>query len=413
MLSQRMASIPTTLHTPPLRRLLAAQIPADFADWLDFVAIGALLAFGWDAEPLAFAYVAAAVGLPYVVVGPIAGAVVDRADIRTVLIASNVGRAVATACLFLATDLPTLMLIVAIRSSMDAFYSPAKQAAIQSLAPPHERQAANGISHGINQASKIAAPALGGLLLVLLAPGMVFLINAAVSLVAAMILIGMPIIARDRGLGNGTLSITLSLKEGYQTVAGAPVLRGALLVMALGYFSMFFYDTLIAPLIRGFGFNQTMFAIAIAAVGLGGVLGAFWLGLGKDKKHPFIWVAIGSGISGILAIVLGISQSGGYPIGFAAITGLFAVLGFCSAIVVVPIRTVIQNETPPDKIARVSALGEAANTTALLVAPFIGAAIATATSVGTVFVLGGVLLGGVASYATMLNRRISAISNQI
>ncbi len=116
-----MTRLPAALHNAPLRRLLASQIPADFADWLDFVAIGALLAFSWNAEPLAFAYVAAAVGLPYVIFGAIAGALVDRANIRTVLIASNIGRAIATACLFLATDLPTLMLIVAARSSVDAF----------------------------------------------------------------------------------------------------------------------------------------------------------------------------------------------------------------------------------------------------------------------------------------------------
>ena len=401
-----MTSLPTALRNAPLRRLMASQIPADFADWLDFVAIGALLAFGWNAEPLAFAYVAAAVGLPYVIVGPIAGAVVDRANIRTVLIVSNVGRAFATACLFLATNLPTLMLIVAVRSSVDAYYSPAKQAAIQSLVPPDERQAANGISHGINQASKIAAPALGGVLLAFLAPGPIFLINAVVSLLAAVILFGMPVITRDMGVDNAGPSIFSSIKEGYQTVAGSPVLRGALLVMALGYFAVFFYDTLIAPLIRGYGFDQNTFSMAIAAVGFGGVLGAIWLSIGKDKKRPFVWVAAGSGISGTMAMVLGITQIGGYPVGVATIIGLFAVLGFSSAIVVVPIRTIIQNETPPEKIARVSAMGEAANTTALLVAPFIGAAIATVTSVGAVFVLGGVMLVAIAGYAIKLHRQM-------
>jgi hypothetical protein len=31
-----------------LRRLVAAQVPADLADWLDLVALGTLLAFSWQ-----------------------------------------------------------------------------------------------------------------------------------------------------------------------------------------------------------------------------------------------------------------------------------------------------------------------------------------------------------------------------
>ena len=64
---------PQALKNAELRKLFFSQLPADFADWLDFVAIGALLAFVWDAPSFAYALLAVGMGAPYLVIGPFAG----------------------------------------------------------------------------------------------------------------------------------------------------------------------------------------------------------------------------------------------------------------------------------------------------------------------------------------------------
>ena len=51
---------PQALKNAELRKLFAAQLPADFADRLDFVAIGALLAFAWGAPSYAYSLLAVA-----------------------------------------------------------------------------------------------------------------------------------------------------------------------------------------------------------------------------------------------------------------------------------------------------------------------------------------------------------------
>jgi len=84
-----MINRPAALANRDLRKLLGAQLPADFADWFDFVAIGALLAFSWNAEPVIFAVLAVSMGLPYLIIGPLAGVVVDRSNLKSVLIWSN------------------------------------------------------------------------------------------------------------------------------------------------------------------------------------------------------------------------------------------------------------------------------------------------------------------------------------
>jgi len=192
-----MRQLRLVLGNRPLRRVLMAQVPADFADWLDYLAVAALLAFSWNEGPLVLAWLAVALGAPYVFVGPFAGALVDRMPIVRILIASNLGRAAMTASLALAPGWQTLLVLVFLRNSVDAFFTPAKQAAIQATTGPEDRLAANGLSHGINQASKIVAPALGAGLLVVLDPSEIFIVNAFVSLAAAVLLVGSKPIERQ------------------------------------------------------------------------------------------------------------------------------------------------------------------------------------------------------------------------
>src|SRR5687768_10041091 len=171
-----MAGFPTLpsalapLEVPRLRRLLAAQVPADLADWLDLVALGTLLAFHWQLGPTALAALMVAIALPYVVLGPPIGVLIDRSDLRLLLIASSSLRAVATAAFAVAPDLPILLALVVLKSSVDAVFTPAKQATIPLPAPANRLMAANGLSHTINQVTKVAGPALGGALVAIPEP---------------------------------------------------------------------------------------------------------------------------------------------------------------------------------------------------------------------------------------------------
>ncbi|MEM7711046.1 MAG: MFS transporter [Pseudomonadota bacterium] len=395
------------LHLPKnrdLRTLLLAQLPADFADWLDFVAIGALLAFTWEVPTVVFAYLAVAMGLPYLLIGPVAGALVDRVQVRSALIASNLARGVATAALFLAPDWPTLLALVALSSSVDTIFTPAKQVALQALTAPPERTAANGLSHAINQTSKIAAPGLGGALLIWVAPGTVFLLNAGPSLLAALLSarlrpVPRPPVAPD---GAGLLTET---REGLSEVRSNRIVRAALGLMAGGYFAMFLYDTFIAPLTRDLGFTPTHLGLALAAVGAGGVCGATLLGLAPNVRRPDRWIAMGAVVSGLSTAFLGWWAWSGAGFGLAALLTIFAVLGLASAMAFVPFRTILQDAVPEARMGRVTALGEAVNTVALLSAPLVGAYLVSALSIGAPFVFGGLVMGGIALGTRVLRSR--------
>ncbi len=390
---------------PGLPRLLGAQVPADFADWLDFVAVGALLAFTWQQGPTAFALLAAAMGLPYVLIGPLAGALTDRADLKRVLVFSNLGRAAATFAAAFAPDATVLLLIIFARGCADAFYTPAKQAAIQALVPARDLMAANGISHAINQTSKVAGPALGGLLLLFLMPQEILLANAAVSLLAAAMLLGLGRRLRSAAPSRERRPLFADIREGLAEFSAKPALLAGLVLMAMGYFFLFLYDALIPLLTLALRYDESVFGLAVAAAGGGGVLASLAVGAWGARRNPFALMGLGYLISGPLAILLGFAPGAAFDLPWAAYIGVFAVLGAATAAVVVPFRTIIQREAGAERIARVSATCEAVTVSVMLVAPFIGAAIAELYSVGAAFIAGGLALTLLAVAAFLAERR--------
>lgn len=399
-----MKQMRVTLSNPALRRLLLAQAPADFADWLDAVAIIALLAYHWQVSPLIFAFLAVAFALPYLIVGPAAGALVDRMDLRRILFLSNLGRGLATLALAFAPGWPGLLALIALRGAVDCFFTPAKQAALQALVPPDQRMAANGLSHAINQASKIVAPSLGGLALIAWSPAGVFLANAVVSFAAAALVSGLPHLPPQPHNEKSEGGLLVHIHEGVAEVRGRPLVRGTLGLMGAGYFAMFFYDTLIAPLIRDLGLSQSGLGLAIAAVGAGGVAGAIWAGAGRTPRWPFLWIAGGSTLSGLLIGGLGFAELLDQRLSLAVVCALFCLVGFATSLLIVPSRVILQNEVAPDRIGRVTALGEATNSLAILTAPFPGAALAGAFGTGAAFVAGAALMLLAALWALSLHR---------
>lgn len=388
-----------------LKTLLVGQIPADFADWLDFVAIGALLAFVWQVDPEVFAWLGLAVGLPYLVIGLWSGALVDRFDLRWVLVGSNLGRAATTFALAFVGAVPALLVVAFARSGVDAFFTPAKQAAIQALVPEPDRLTINGISHAINQASKVLGPSVGGGLLIGLEPRAVFLANAGVSLLAALILLGLPRHIRPAAGGeDDRQSLWRAVGDGLAEVRGRPVVAWSLALMAAAYLAMFLYDRFIVLLVGAFGLDEVVFGLAIAAVGAGGVAGALGLGLGRPGGD-FGPIAAGFLAAGLLVGGLGGAQVAGLPLAAAPLVGLFFLVGVATALVMVPFRTVLQREVNPQRTARVFATSEALNVTAMLAAPFLGALIARMAGPGAPFLAGGALLILLAMVAGWLHRR--------
>jgi len=310
---------------------------------------------------------------------------------------SNIGRAATTFVLVFAGQPEFVLALVFLRASVDSFYGPAKQSAIQSLADKSELMATNSLSQVINQASKLAGPAIGGALLLFVSSQMVFVINGFVSLSAALVLFALPRRMGkeepeddEEGAETGEQTGILSeIAEGYKTVGRIPALWITIMLGAFGFFAMFLHDTLIGPVTKQLGFDQSVLGLSITAVGAGGVLGALALGSIKRDYHPFVMIGPGMAIAAGFTLLLGFAANGAWLLPVWLFVSAFFVVGFVSSAVFVPMRTVLQLETPPDKMGRVTAVNEAVTVIAMMGAPFIGAILATNYGLGLPFLLGG------------------------
>jgi predicted MFS family arabinose efflux permease len=364
-------------------------VPADLADWLDYAAVVALLVFTWQEGPFVLALFALVLILPYVLVAPLLLGLLHRLPLRTLLVASNIGRAVTTAALMLAGDTTVLLVLVFLRSSVDSVFSPLRQSAIQATTPEALLTAANGLHQAINQGSKIAGPALGGLLLGIVAPAAVFGINAGLSVLAATIMGMIAIRPRAPDASQGTfLERTLA---GVVEMRRNRKLRVAIVFIAVAYGGFYLYDALIALLAEDFGLDSTDFGFLVAASGLGGVLGSLLAGR-LPQVGPLAMMGAGAGITGVLAVSIGVAGLVGLQVPLWLFLVVMAIAGGATAMMLVPYRVVVQSTVERDHVAPVYATGEAVSVAAMVGAPFLGSAFASAWGTGAAFVAGGAIL---------------------
>lgn len=380
-----------TLKHPQLRRLIAASLPADLADWLDYVAIVALLAYQWQQGPWALALFGIALGAPYIFIGPIAGLLVDRADLRTVLICTNIGRALTTLALIFAANTGVVLVLVLARAAIDSAFSPARQAAIQALTDDSNRDAANGLAHAINQGSKVVGPALGGALLIVFTPQWIFAINASLSLIAAFILFGI-ILPKKQTREQSQERFFIEVTAGFVEFGRNPRLLLAVIFMALSLFALFLYDTFIVLLTQAFGFAASTYGLSVAAAGLGGLLGALLIVRFRFGDNHLRTMAVSAGMGGIISLALGGLALMAIQLNVIVFLTAFLLLGLSTAFVQVPFRSLLQREASPEKMARVSATAEAISVIALLTAPLLGAVLANQFGISWPFIAGGILL---------------------
>jgi hypothetical protein len=173
------------------RRLWAGQVVSEVGDWLNNIAVLALVIqfAGAQSVGLAVAAYALARHLPLFLFGPVAGVVVDRASRRRVMIAADLARAALALGFLLANRAGSLALIYVVGASLfavSAFFNAAKRAATPNLvAGTEELLAANSLSASTTAATIAVGSALGGVIATALGRDTVFVLNALTFLASA------------------------------------------------------------------------------------------------------------------------------------------------------------------------------------------------------------------------------------
>ena len=321
---------------------LASQMQAVVVGWQIYALTGSAFSLG---------LVGLAQFLPVVVLGFVAGHVVDRSDRRRIagtcqIIACLAALALAAASFVNMLTPPMIYGLVVVVGAVRAFEAPSLQALLPALVPAEAFPRAAALSSSLFQTATIVGPSLGGLLYGL-GPDVAYATCAATFLLAALSTLTVPPIRRAAALEPPTLA---SVFGGLTFIRQRPEILGAisldlfavLLGGATALLPVYARDILKAgPL--GLGLLR-------AAPGLGAIGVSLWLARrplrGKLGMRMFAAVFV----FGLATIAFGFSTY--LPLSVAAL----AVLGGADVISVVIRSTLVQMRTPDAMRGRVAAV---------------------------------------------------------
>ncbi|MED1487913.1 MFS transporter [Bacillus smithii] len=136
---------------------------------------------------------ATATALPYLLFGMIAGTIVDTLDKRKVMILADLLRGILITLLFILSciklvNLWYLVAITFLSSSIAQLFEPAKQSSVPLFIHSEELLNANSLLSSWQQGARLAAPVIGGLLMVTWPPYYLFLVDAITFFISALMI---------------------------------------------------------------------------------------------------------------------------------------------------------------------------------------------------------------------------------
>ncbi len=335
--------------------------------------------------------------LPNILVGPFAGALVDRWNRRVVMIAAD--SIIALFSLFLAglflaglAQVWMVFVVMAIRSIGGAFHWPAMQASTSLLVPHKQLARIAGMNQMLFGLMNIVAPPLGAYLMEILPMGSILMIDVGTAAFAvfalAMIRIPQPKKSPEPASGGGLNTMLRDMQSAFRYVAGwggFMALAGIAMVvnfLATPAFSL--VPILVTKHFNGeamqLGLMNSVWGFGVVA---GGLILSAWGGFRK-KIYTSLAGLIGMG-AGIL--LLGLIPSQAFLLGVLAI----GCAGIMNPIANGPLFAIFQTSIAPEMQGRVFALISSLSGLISPISLLVAGPIADAWGVQVWYVAGGAM----------------------
>lgn len=387
--------------------LMTAQAVSNLGDWLDVLAILALMALKWNAAPVEMAMVMLSLAVPITVLGPVTGVFADRMERKTLMIVSDIARAILVVSLVLVTSIWQVYVILIVRGVFEALFTPAKNGKLKEIIPDEQMEKATMISTVIDQAAKILGPVLGGALLAVMDISVAFYLDAASFILSALLLLGVQRGRQPRAAADELhkRSIMHELKAGMQFVLRVPVLMFGTVLFTFAMLVLQIADSQIMIFFRELTAASTgLIGSAMAASGLGMIVSA---GIVSQKpiKSPLSLMAIGCMVIGLVYAIVAFGQDLAVN-AWIWFPGLFFIGGAAAGIVFIPFQAGAQRRTPVELSGRVFGTISSVSTAAVIIGPMVGALLVTKYGVISAFESAGTSLAIIGMLALLLRKNV-------
>ena len=338
--------------------------------------------------------------IPFVVLGPVAGAYVDRHNRKGIIVGMDVARGiivviVATLAFMNRLLLWHVYLAISFESIGTAFFMPAVTATIPNIVSKENLTKANSLSQLVRSVVGVAGPALGGLLIAIVGIPAVFLINGISYLLSASSETFIRVPPLTRKIENQK-HIIRETYDGFRFIRSDSMLFGLVSVSCILNFFAAPIIVLIPVLVKQIlhlGVKHVGFLEAAMSLGIAGIAVILAAVPEIRQKHrPIIW---GVFFDGVFIALSGIILKFQWILVFFILFGIFN--GLCN----INARTLLQNIVPDERRGRVfgalTTINMGLNPVGYMLAGFL----ADILTVPVVFVIAGLILaiGGLYLYS--------------
>jgi len=357
----------TAFAIPSFRRLWAAGLISDTGDWLLFIALP-LVVFQLTGSALGTSIAFLLELIPAVVLAPLAARLIGRFDRRWIMVAVNVGQALALLPLLWVdevADLPLAYAVIFVHASLSTLFEPAKNTLLPELVDTDRLVSANALI-GLNQnLGRLVGGPLGGVLLAVGDLGLIVVVDAITYVISAVLIATLPAVGSATD-GHPSHAESGGRPAGLLTAFRIPRLRGAFAVIfvssvAQGMFLVLFVLFALGPL-RG---SDADVGILRGIQAIGAVIAGVVLGFLVRGSSPRALTALSLFAFG--AISLATWNLPALTTDLWPYVILFAAVGAPGVIMIAGLMSVLQEQSEPSQrgavfaaVGLVSALGQAA-----------------------------------------------------
>lgn len=337
--------------------------------------------------------------------GPIAGALADRVDQRTLMIGSDVGRfGLFVALAMTLPSFPFLLGIAVVDGSLATAFRPAGRSAIPALVERHELVTANAWLVTAMNVGMTAGPLLGGLLVLVLGVPGALMANAMTFLVSAVFLTRLPALPPDVTEVDQP-SFFSTVREGLAFARRDRLMRAVLIGLVLGVAAGALDNVaLVFMATRVFDAGPAGYGVLASSFGVGMVISTLLL----VRRHSFAPTAL------FIAGWFG-TAFGNFGVGLASVVPLAVVAqligGAGNGIGLVGGDTLIQEHVPRAMRGRAIGIAGTAPVIGMLIADASGGFLVDAFGARTTFLISGVATSVVALLIWRILKRADVASS--
>ena len=375
----------------PFSAMFLSQVISSLGDRVHQVALVYLvIRASGDNSPVALGIAFGAMTIPVVLVGPFAGALVDRWDRKRVMVVSDLLRAGIVALIPVASGLNigVVICLVFVLACVSSFFRPARTAALPRVVPAEDLLTANSAMSVGDTVSDLAGYGLGGLFVAFLGPALAlaFWIDGASYLASAVLIAAVaipklqrPVAKSGEAAGTGQAaaadtepapgpvsSLRRELADGWQCLRHEAVLFATTMQAVVAEYGLGALTALSPLLIGALALNgtdaPTAYGLFEMAMGIGLVGGGIVLGGMAERLPKGPSIVAGFTVMGLALAAL--SLAGNLPVAL----GLAALIGVANVTFMVPSQTLFQQRTPGEMLGVVVAIRLALVNAALAVA---------------------------------------------